>query len=377
MSLRQAHYLGFLLVLIAIALLLQNLWVQTISPAAGKPYTESIPGTDVRFEMVPIRGGTFTMGSPPDEKGRRDDEGPQFRVKIEPFFMEQHEVTWPEYMAYARTYNFFAQQRRSQRPPIPQDQLADAVTFPTPLYDMDWGPALTRMGGAGANLPAVGMSQYAARQYTKWLSKLTGRFYRLPTEAEWEYACRAGTTTAYSFGKDAAHLGDVGWYEDNSNEKDGDPGYHPIETKKASPWGLYDMSGNVAEWCLDQYAADWYKQFAGKTVDWWQAVNWPLHRYPTVIRGGGFDSEATDCRSAARLHSTRDFNKFDPDIPRSPYWESFTPWVGFRIVSPITPPSEEEKQRCWDAIDEEIERDTHRDRDMHGVVTPPAPPAKR
>lgn len=375
MSDPKALYPGFLFVLMAIMLLPQNLRAQAISPTSGKPYTESIPGTDVHFKMVPIQGGMFTTGSPADEKGRRDDEGPQFRVKISPFYMGQHEVTWPEYRAYAQTYFFFAQHPR--RPPIPQDQLADAVTYPTPIYDMEWGPVLYRMGGAKAGLPAVGMSQYAARQYTKWLSKLTGRFYRLPTEAEWEYACRAGTTTAYSFGKNAAHLGDFGWYEDNSNEKDGDPGYHPIGTKKANPWGLYDMSGNVAEWCLDQYAADWYMQFAGKTVDWRQAVNWPLHRYPTVLRGGGFDSEATDCRSAARLHSTRDFNKVDPQFPKSPFWESFTPWVGFRIVSPITPPSDEEKHRCWDAIDAQIEQDTHRDRDIHELVTPATVPAKR
>jgi len=354
----------------AIVLLPQDLRAQTISPTAGKPYTESIPGTDVHFEMVPIPGGTFTMGSPADEKGRRDDEGPQFRVKIEPFYMEQHEVTWPEYMAFINTWERLVSERRL--PTIPHDKLADAVSYPSHRYDMHWGPVFFRMGGTGPGFPAAGMSPYAARQYTKWLSKLTGRFYRLPTEAEWEYACRAGTTTAYSFGKDENHLGDFGWYEDNSKEKDGDPGYHPIEGKKANPWGLCDMSGNVAEWCLDQYAADWYKQFAGKTVDWRQAVNWPLHRYPTVVRGGGFDSEPTDCRSAARLHSTRDFNKFDPDVPKSPYWESASEWVGFRIVSPITPPSEDEKHRCWDAIDEEIYQATHRDRDVHALATRPS-----
>jgi len=362
----------------AIVLLPQDLRAQTISPTAGKPYAESIPGTDVHFEMVPIPGGTFTMGSPADEKGRRDDEGPQFRVKIEPFYMEQHEVTWPEFMAYAKIWEKFISDRNFRRmPPIPRDKLADAVTFPTPRYDMEWWPALARMGGDGPGLPAVSMSHYAARQYTKWLSKLTGRFYRLPTEAEWEYACRAGTETAYSFGNDPTKVSHFAWYVDNSVLKDGDTGYQPVGTKPPNPWGLFDMQGNVAEWCLDQYSADWYKQFAGKTVDAHEAIHWPLHRYPTVIRGGGYDSEASDCRSAARQYADKDFNKRDPSVPRSPYWETEGFWVGFRIVSPMKPPSETEEHEYWDEADGQIMRDTHRDRDMHALVTPGTRPTKR
>jgi len=221
------------------------------------------------------------------------------------------------------------------------------------------------------------MSQYAARQYTKWLSKLTGRFYRLPTEAEWEYACRAGTQTSYSFGNDASRLGHFDWYVNNSVLKDGDTGYHPVGTKPPNPWGLFDMEGNVAEWCLDQYSADWYKQFAGKTVDWHEAINWPSHRFPNVIRGGGYDSEASDCRSAARQHSDRDSNKRDPSVPKSPYWETEGFWIGFRIVSPMKPPSEQEEHRYWDAVDLRLEQDTHRDRDIHGLVTPATLPVKR
>ena len=334
-----------------------------------EPFEQKIPGTGVKFRMVPIPSGKFMMGSPAGESGRKDDEGPQHEVVVDPFYMEEHEVTWAEYNLFLDNYNRLS----STRPvAIPPDRMADAVTYPTPMYDVEAGPALERMGGRTAKFPAVIMSQFAARQYTKWLSKKSGRFYRLPTEAEWEYAARAGATTAYFFGDDPAKLPDYAWFNKNSNEPDGETGYHPIMQKKPNPWGLYDIYGNADEWCVDQYAADWYKQFDGKTTPDLQTINWPKTQYPRVLRGGSYDSEPEECRSAARLGSTRLMNAADPQIPKSPHWMSSGFTIGFRVVSPVTEPPEQEKAKWWNVDDPITEKVIQRDREYHELVKPGA-----
>lgn len=337
------------------------------APPAGdaKPFEQVVPGTDIKFQMLPIPGGKFKMGSPESEKGRREDEGPQFEVEVEPFFMEAHEVTWSEYGPFLQQYDHLA---KTGAAAVPDDKMADAVTYPTPMYELEAGPILDRMG-RGGDFPAVIMSQYAARQYTKWISKKTGRFYRLPTEAEWEYACRAGTTTAYSFGDDPKLIDQYGWDTDNS-EKDDETNYHKVMSKKPNPWGLFDMHGNVGEWTIDAYKEDYYKQFEGKTVKAMDIINWPTAKipYPHVIRGGGHESEAEDLRSAARIASKPNMNKRDPQLPKSPYWRSEGFWVGFRVVSPAKVPSAAEQQKYWEADDPITQKTTQRDRDRHELV---------
>ena len=340
-------------------------------PAGFKPYNESIAGSVVTFPMVPIPGGTFRMGSPPTEAGRRADEGPAFEVTVEPFYIGRFEVTQAEYDLFLQTYDQLA--RAAQQPPaVPAERLADAVTYPTPLYELEAGPILQRMGRRGS-FPAVSMSHFAARQYTRWLSRKTGRFYRLPTEAEWEYACRAGTTTAYSFGDDPNRLGDHGWYFDNAYDDTRPHGaYRKVGLKKPNPWGLYDMHGNVAEWVLDGYVPVWYEQFKGNRVAAPQAVRWPKTRYPRGVRGGSYESDAEACRSAARLGSDRRFNKVDPAIPKSPYWEANTFWVGFRVVCPVREPGEDEQRRYWEDDDPATLKAINLDRAI-SEITPPYP----
>src|SRR6266496_5549776 len=231
--------------------------VDVTKEADMKPYTNTIPGTSVSFGMAVIPGGEFTMGSPNAESGRNRDEGPQHKVKLSPFWMGKCEVTWSEFELF-----MFPDEERKFKTTIATeasvDKVSDAVSRPTkPYVEMSFG-----MGKDG--YPAISMTQHAANKYCEWLSAKAGQFYRLPTEAEWEYACRAGTTTAYFFGDDAAKLEEYGWFEKNSDFK-----YQKVGKKKPNPWGLYDMHGNVAEWCLDQFEPNYQKFTSAVTQDPW------------------------------------------------------------------------------------------------------------
>ncbi len=296
-----------------------------------KPYSEKIPGTDVSFEMVPIRAGRFVMGSPPSEPNRSKDEGPQLEVELAPFWMGKCEVTWDEFELWAVGLDQYLrttpEAERTQR-----DRKADAVTRATPPY----GDCTFGMGREGR--PAVSMTQLAAKMYCKWLSAKTGRYYRLPTEAEWEYACRAGTRTAYSFGDDPKRLGEYAWHAGNSEEK-----YQPVGRKKPGPWGLHDMHGNVAEWVLDQYAAKGYAGFAGKPARDPLAVASSIH--PRVVRGGSWRDGPGVLRSAARRHSGAKWSARDPQIPQSIWWHTDADFVGFRVVRPLRKPTANQAAR--------------------------------
>lgn len=313
---------------------------EAASEAEMRPYTELVEQAEAEFEMVPIPGGTFTMGSAEDEPWRREDEGPQRAVTVSPFWMSATEVTWDVYDVWMSDLDIMRREVLGLEA-SPRDALADKfqLSQPTkPYTDMTFG-----MGKRG--YPAISMTQHAARTFCKWLSAKTGRYYRLPTEAEWEYACRAGTTSAYSFGDDPDQLVDYGWFFDNTDEA-----YEKVGKKKPNPWGLYDMHGNVAEWVLDQYDEAGYETLLDATHD---PLNVPLTLYPRVVRGGGWDQFAEDCRSAARAGSSEEWKKQDPQIPKSIWYHTDALHVGFRIVRPLIEPSAVEKAPKWEKSEPE------------------------
>lgn len=328
------------------------------------PYQETIPGTEITFEMVPVPAGSFLLGSPESEAGRGEDEGPQQKVEVPAFWMGKCEVTWAEYQIYMSMYDVFKsftdlrsdaerlKNLSATQQFLDQESLeVDGVTAPTPLYD----PSFTYYPGEDPDQPAVTMTQYAAKQYTKWISGILGKKYRLPTEAEWEYAARAGSASAYCFGDDPEKLGDYAWFADNSDDET-----HAVGKKKPNAWGLHDMHGNAGEWVLDAYRADHYEKLAEGTVSWEAAIAWPRVPFPRVIRGGCWFDEAALCRSAARYKSDdEEWTLSDPSLPKSPWWYTEDPstGVGFRIVRPLKEMDAELCQKVWDADVKWIQQD--------------------
>lgn len=276
------------------------------------PYEQIVPGTTIKFSMAPIPGGSFLMGSKSATK-----EGSQKNVTVSPFWMGIHEVTHDEFLAFFNDES------------VSRNSTVDAVTRPTSQYiDLSWG-----MGKQGG-FPFNSMSQTTALMYCRWLFEKTGQFYRLPTEAEWEYACRAGTTSEYYFGNDAKLIGENAWFVENSEDK-----YQKVGQKKPNPWGLYDMLGNVSEWTLDQYDENYLANLVDGTKD---PVTAPVSKYPKSVRGGGFTDKPDALTCTARFKSDPTWNRRDPQIPKSKWWLTDAAAVGFRLVRPQQQPTAEE-----------------------------------
>lgn len=316
------------------------------------PYTTTIPGTDITFEMIPVPGGTFLLGSPSEEQGHREDESPQVKVAVDPMWVAKTEVTWQQYKEYMRMYAVFKEfEARSERV-VDESNEPDAITAPTELYD----PSFTYEYGDKPQQPAVTMTQYAAQQFTKWLSGITGEQYRLPTEAEWEYAARGGTTTAFSWGDDPEKAEEHAWYFDNAFD-----GAGLVGTKKPNPFGLHDMHGNAAEWTVNQYTEDGYGWLQDKEdLNALDVVRWPKTPWPCVVRGGSWEMDPPDLRSAARLASDDEVWKAeDPNFPKSPWWFTSDParGVGFRIFRSYKPLGDDLITKFWEASAEETKYD--------------------
>jgi formylglycine-generating enzyme len=297
-------------------------------------FTEQVPNTSVSFNMVAIPGGTFMMGSPDDEPLRREDEGPVREVTLSPFFMGEVEVTWSAFWAFYRAT--MSEGRIAQNIVLAHNAASpDAISGPTPPFgipDQGWG---------GGSRPAITMTAYAAEVYCQWLSQQTGKKYRLPTEAEWEYAARGGTQTPYFFegnprrfagaglrgwffGSDTTTINSYVVYSENSLGRTMEPSF-----VQPNPFGLKNMSGNVYEYTSDWYAPDAYAQTDRKVTN----PTGPATGTERAIRGGSFESSAADVRSAARAHTeSEEWFKTDPQQPRSLWWYSDMRGIGFRVV---------------------------------------------
>ena len=245
-----------------------------------KTETISIPDTDLKFEMVFVPGGKSKIGSPADEAGRKPDEAPVHEVELQPFWMSRNEVTWEAFKKYFEN-------RKAVK--------VDGVTRPSPPYEPPHGSM-----GVGAH-PAVGMRWHGAMGFCEWASALTGRRFRLPTEAEWEVAARAGSTAA-----GPAPAEDTAWFQANADKKT-----HLTGTRKSNAFGLNDMMGNVWEYALEFHSGP---------------------DYAPVLRGGAWHTAAADLRFAARQQIRPEWYERDPNRPRSMWWLTDGAFVGFRLV---------------------------------------------
>ena len=283
--------------------------------APSAAYKVTIPNTTVTYTMAPVPAGEFLMGS--------EGNQPEHKVRLNAFWMQIHEVTWDAYLMF-----MFADQAKEIAQP---DALVDALSRPTaPFLEMSFG-----RGNSG--YPAISMTQHAANKFAQWLSAKTGEYYRLPTEAEWEYACRAGTTTPTPPGP----LDEYAWYAKNSAMAPFTGGtYHKVGTKKPNAWGLYDMLGNVMEWTLDQYAP--YASAPAENP--WIKSTAP---YPHAVRGGSWNDDGARLTCTARVPSDPSWKKLDPQLPKSIWYMTNAQWLGFRLVRPATLPSAEEMYRAW------------------------------
>lgn len=290
---------------------------------AQKTFEQSIPGTTVTIALTEIPAGSFLMSSPANEKGRKNNEGLPKQITLDAFAIGTYEISYEQYILF--------QDKNAE----PEPKL-DAISRPSPPY-IDFTQGMGKQGG----FPANSMSPYAALTYCKWLYEKTGVFYRLPTEAEWEYAARAGSKEMYPFGKKSNVLKEYAWFSDNSGDK-----YQKIGQLKPNAWGLYDMLGNVAEWSMDEYYDDYFTKIGNNTTN--PFIDYNNIRALHTVRGGSYQSKPEELRPAARVKQDPVWNRRDPQIPKSKWWNTDAPFVGFRIVKPAQQPSKEEANAFYD-----------------------------
>jgi formylglycine-generating enzyme required for sulfatase activity len=294
-----------------------NTWAfhEPLQRAVLPPGATAATANPLSLTLIEIPAGSFLMGSPPDEPERLDDEGPQHEVKLASFFMSHTPITqaqWREVAAWQ---------------PLPAERWGQDLNPDPSHFQNREGQAEGEIrlfpGEANTdNRPVENVSWLDAMEFCSRLSQRTGRTYTLPSEAQWEYACRAGTTTPFCFGETISP--ELANYDGNYAYGNGPTGIYreqttPVGLFPANTWGLQDMQGNVWEWCLDE----WHESYEGAPTDgraWVDAVEGEKSKESEklrLLRGGSWYDVPGNCRSAYRYH----------DRPDGAYG-----YVGFRLV---------------------------------------------
>ena len=286
----------FVLAIVLVLLLLPPARTQT--PVLPETKTITVPGTDITLDLVLIKSGMFEKGSSEEDEEADDDEVPlQTVIFSRPFYVGKYEITQAQWQAVmGGNPSYFTGATR----PVEQVSWYDCLRF--------------------CNRLSLELGYPSSYDERTWESTPLAGGIRLPTEAEWEYVCRAGETTRYSFGDDESELESAAWFDESSGAMT-----HPVGSRQPNSWGLYDVHGNVYEWCYDWYRESPEPEDGDNEYDDEEEDSWEDEEEETgrIIRGGGLGSYYYDCRSANRGYAD----------PIGEYDD-----IGFRVVLPVLEP---------------------------------------
>lgn len=269
-------------------------------PAAGsepglEPFVQTLEGVTATFKMVPVPAGTVRVPNP-------DDPAQVRTVEVGPFWIATTETVWDTYDIWVHQLDEPVQgsvggsNGTTVAVSEGSGEDADAISRPSkPYLPPDRGFGYLRY-------PAISLTYHAAEAYCEWLTEKTGKHYRLPTEAEWQYAVAAGSTGKYAWGDDPSQADQYAWYHANSPDKT-----QAVAEKAPNAWGLFDGHGNVGEWCVGM---------DGKPI----------------VCGGSYKDDVSGLTLGTRVSQTYEWNESDPQIPKSRWWLADCGFVGFRVV---------------------------------------------